>query len=551
MRTKIITILTVGLIAFGLTTCASPNWPAYRYTGLRQGNQPAATPLSDPTKVPTLAVRWTFTPPNGEGGSFYASPIIVKDRLFIGSTSGYFYALDAGTGSLLWQFPAHGHPLMGTCAGGGFPQTFGQYGVMSSAADLDGNVVFGAPDPDPATDLGRGSARLWELQESTGSLVWKSDVVAHVTGCTPGAINPPELHERIAYSAPLALQTTIYVGVHDAGDDPIQNGKVMAVDPATGHLLPGFSYTSTGTRGGGVWNGPALDLSGGVLFTTGNTRCDAAGCQGTCDALGNPTGEPSPNRGLSMMKVDPTTGVPTWQFQAVPYCEDNDPDWAAGVTVMLTSCGELAASVEKDGWTYALDGKSGSCTWQFPPTAGPSCKFPKGVNNLHGDTRYLGPGAAWNDVLIINTGGEALVHDGASAGFGRLHALNACATDEAHRVRWLVDVPHSTVGAGFGYSLGAPTVTGGIVYVTTDQGHVVALADPSVAPPAGYRCSDIDFATMATCTAAGYAWVPIPKVLADVPLDGSSAAGTRNEAAIASGKLFVGTTGGHVYMLSP
>jgi outer membrane protein assembly factor BamB len=544
MRSKVSSTLTAMLLTLGLSHCASPNWPTYRYTGLRQGNQPAATALSDPTKVPSLAVRWTYTPP--AGGSFYASPIVVNKRVFIGSSAGYLYALNASTGALLWQYPAPGHPLVGTCAGDPPPQTYGQYGVMSSAAYFEGLVIFGAPDPDPATDSGRGSGRLWALKESDGSLVWKSDVVAHVSGCNPGAL-APELHERIAYSSPLVFGRSVYVGVHDAGDSPIQNGKVMAVSVDTGHLIPGFSYSSTSSRGGGVWNGPATDL-GGVLFTTGNTRCDSAGCQGTCDAIGNPSGEPSPNRGLSIIKLDPSTGNVNWQFQAVPYCEDNDPDWAAGVTVMLTSCGVLAASVEKDGWSYALDTTSGSCRWQFPPTAGGSCKFPKGTNALHGDTDYKRPGAAWNDVLVINTGGEALVHDGVGAGYGRLHALNACATDELHRVRWLVDVPHSS---GSGYSIGAPTVTGGVVYVTTDEGHVVALADPSIVPAAGYRCSDIDFVSKATCTTAGYAWVPIPKVLADVPLDGTSAAGLRNEAAIAAGKLYVGTVGGHIYMLSP
>ena len=68
--------------------------------------------------------------------------------------------------------------------------------------------------------------------------------------------------------------------------------------------------------------------------------------------------------------------------------------------------------MQKDGWTYALEAGSGSCSWQFPPTAGPGCKFAPGGAHIHGDTDYKRPGAAWEDVLVINTGGEALVHDG-------------------------------------------------------------------------------------------------------------------------------------------
>jgi outer membrane protein assembly factor BamB len=549
MRGKLTAILTVAIfiLSLGLNSCSctssASGWTTYRFNALRQGDQLIASALSDPTKVKSLAVKWTFTPPSGESGEFYASPIVVGGSVFVGSTAGYFYAIEANSGKKLWQYPPHGSPLLGTCG------LFNQ-GILSSAVAYGGVVIFGAADPDKKTDSGNGSGRLWALNEKSGKLEWKSSVVAHVTGCTRDA-TAPELHERITHSAPLVFAGNVYVGVADAGDNPVQNGKVMAVNLSTHDLVPGFSFSSTGTRGGGVWNGPATDLSG-VLFTTGNTRCDGAGCQGTCDAKGSPTGEPSPNYGLSTVKVDPLTGKVNWFFQPVPYCEDNDPDWAAGATIMLSSCGSLAASVQKDGWSYALDSTNGSCQWQFPPTAGPTCKFPKGTSKIHGDTGYKRPGAAWNDVLIINTGGEALPHDGVTAGYGRLHALNACATSEADRVRWLVDVPHADAGGkGNGYNIGAPTVTGGIVYVTTEKGWVVALADPSIAPAAGYRCSDIDFGNKTSCTKAGYAWVPIPQVLADVSLDGTSAAGMRNEPAIADGRLFVSTVGGHVYMLSP
>jgi outer membrane protein assembly factor BamB len=535
-----------ALLAVACTGCESctgceHDWPAYRFGGLREANQRDSTPVSDVAKVPGLAVRWTFPTAGPEGGSFYASPIVVDGRVFIGSTSGRFYALDAKSGGVLWTYPPTNQPpLLGTCAGGGGTQTFGRYGVMSSAVYTDGLVVFGAPDPSAETGL--GSARLFAVHAKSGALAWASDVVAHVSGCTPSATG--ELHERIAYSAPLVFKDKIYVGIHDAGDDPIQNGRVAAVDADSGHLVSGFSYTSTSTRGGGVWNAPASDRTG-VFFTTGNTRCDGAGCQNT---------EPSPNRGLSMVRVDPATGAVAWQFQPVPYDLDDDPDWSAGVTVMSTRCGTMVASVEKDGWAYALDSATGACRWQFPPTAPTSppaaaCKFAPGGAHDHGDTDYKRPGAAWGDVLVINTGGEALPQSGVGAGYGRLHALNACATSEAERVRWIADVPNAS---GSGYSIGAPTVSRGIFYVTTDLGHVIALADPATGvAPAGYRCSNVDF-TLATCAGMGFSVVPAPAVLADVALpDGSSAAGMRNEVAIAGGRVFAATLGGHVYMLSP
>ena len=119
-------------------------------------------------------------------------------------------------------------------------------------------------------------------------------------------------------------------------------------------------------------------------------------------------------------------------FQPVPFSRDGDPDWAAGATVMSASCGELIASVQKDGWSYAVGvGNSvpgrPSMRWQFPPTGLASTSF---LNAVHDNDDYRRPGAAWNDVFIVRTGGENLVHD-VAANYGKLHALNACATTDS------------------------------------------------------------------------------------------------------------------------
>lgn len=536
IRSFVCAVVLIGCSGDGWAA-GGDDWPNYRHDTSRTGEQERASELSDPAKVPSLAVRWQWPPTAaGEGGSFLASPIVIDGRVFIGSTSGRFYAIDAKTGTLLWQFPPTSQPpLLGSCTAGGQFQTFGAYGVMSSASAHKNLVIFGAPDPDPTVDGGRGSGKLFALDQAAGTLTWKSDVLARVNGCTPGATS--EQHERIAYSSPLVHDNRVYVGIHDAADDPIQNGKLVAIDAADGHLLSGFSFIATSNRGGGIWNAPAVDHDD-VLFTTGNTA------DGTVS-------EPVPNRGLSMLRVDGKTGAMIWQFQPVPYALDDDPDWAAGVTIMSTTCGQIAASVMKDGWSYALDTANGSCRWQFPATVPPlsACKFSPASAPVHGDTDYKRPGAAWGDVLAITTGGEALVTStGVFAGYGRLHALNVCTNSAARRVRWISDVPSNSGG---GYSLGSPTVTRGIFYIGTDLGHVVALADPTRAPPLGARCSQV-LTSLANCVLLGFSVVWAPAVLADVALnDGTSAAGLRSEPAISDGRLLVATVGGHVYMLAP
>jgi hypothetical protein len=212
---------------------------------------------------------------------------------------------------------------------------------------------------------------------------------------------------------------------------------------------------------------------------------------------------------------------------------------------------------EKDGWSYAVN--AGNGTVGVP--GGGSSRRPD-LEQMRSSKPYtaMTPGAAWNNVLTTTTGGEANTDDTpcrckdphkeppcelqACRGYGKLRALNACATTEQTRVRWMTndqDLPNN--GADI-----RSARAGGIVFIGTDQGHLVVLGDPSVVPGIGYQCSNIDYTTSLFCILAGY--VPIPKMLADVPMpDGGDIAGLRNEPALAKGRVFVGTGYGHVYML--
>ncbi len=521
-------LTALGLVVVALWGC-SADWPAFRHDRLRTAGQMSRSPLSDPARVPTLAVRWQFPAPPAPalGDGFRASPVVRKERVFIGHGSGRFYALDANTGALLWQYPPAASPPLTSQ----FVCNPSSRGIASSAAvariaGVDA-VIFGAPDQSIGTQLGEG--RLFALNAATGAEIWKSPVLARLTGLAWGSTS--EFHEQIGYSAPLVFNSRAYVGIGNHCDSPIQKGRVVAVDLATGTPVPGFSYCSTGTcadstRGGGVWS-PVAGWKHGVFVTTGNVRS------------GGPV-EPSPNRGLSLLRLDRDTGAVAWQFQPVPWLLDGDPDWSAAPTVMKATCGTLAISTQKDGWTHALNAATGSRLWSFPPATIP---FSPADGTIHGDTRYMRGGAAWGDVYIAMNGGLNLTTTGATGGYRRLHAFNTCAA-ESDRLRWLIDVPGTS---GATYSLGHPTVTRGIVYVGTDLGHLVAIADPSVHPPAGFRCNNPDVPS-AACVALGYALVPQPAVLADVTLTGRM---VYTEPVLAKGRVYVATESGYVYMLSP
>jgi hypothetical protein len=137
MRVILSSITSLILCSSFLVTpapAAPDEWYTYRYNSARTGAQPYASDLSDPAKVGTLEVGWGFPPTSNGVGEFKTSPIVVDDTVFIGSVNGYFYALDAATGALKWQYPKAGEQaLLGSCDPGGFAGGIGHYGIQSSA----------------------------------------------------------------------------------------------------------------------------------------------------------------------------------------------------------------------------------------------------------------------------------------------------------------------------------------------------------------------------------------------------------------------------------
>src|SRR6476620_7779343 len=151
---RMLLTLTVVLAA----ACASREWPAYRYRAARTAQQPRASALSDPSRVPTLHQVWEFKPsdvgdPDADG--FVASPTVYDGKVFVGHRNGRFYAVDAATGAFIWRYPAPPQPALLQ----NFTGNASSPGIASSATIAEVKVpwfwlfkrhikvvIFGAPD---------------------------------------------------------------------------------------------------------------------------------------------------------------------------------------------------------------------------------------------------------------------------------------------------------------------------------------------------------------------------------------------------------------------
>ena len=547
--------LALFVVALGLSACTpARDWLAYGYDSRHFSRQPDEAVLT-PAAVATLHVNFDFTIPAGAAGggsthSFTASPSVYNNVAYVGGLNGIFYAIfatGASKGTVKWQYPpaitlgpdACGvttQPLL-IAVGSGNPSG---PGIASSAAivsEVPGHpraVVFGAPDP---TSNG-GDGRLWALDAETGQCIWKSAVIAPTSGSS-----------KIGYSSPAIAHGKAYVGVSAKQPDaPITIGHMFAINLVDGTLDPAFNFAATnGPGGGGIWSSPAITPSGNVVVTTGNSCHDSNPNCGT---------EPTVNYSLSLLKLDYTNGNVLWQIQPVPFALDEDPDWAAPPTVGQVSCGSLAISVQKDGYVYAADIKTGgpfsnpACSspghslecprWTFPVVA--HLPFTGGT---HGDfPRFIRMAALDGDRLYVVAGGPALTASvpghPASLATKRVYSLNVCSSD-VDRVRWILDVPGVS-------DVGPPSIANGVIYVaSTSGGHLFAYADTSVLPPASFVCSYPGLASGLDCSAAGFQNIGVPAQLKDVTITG----GVTGVPAISNGQVFVATNAGHVIGLVP
>src|SRR5262249_24899747 len=159
-------VLTLAWVPAAPPVAADPaaDWPAYLF-GPRHTSTSASTMITA-ANAGSLVKAWTFTSPKptmtGQpAGGFVASPIVSGGRVFIGSGTGVFFALDEQTGNVLWS-RFLGFAKRTTCNARG----------IASTATV-------AVDPSTATStvyVSSGDGYLFALDAATGSVVWKSVV---------------------------------------------------------------------------------------------------------------------------------------------------------------------------------------------------------------------------------------------------------------------------------------------------------------------------------------------------------------------------------------
>jgi polyvinyl alcohol dehydrogenase (cytochrome) len=338
--------------AAGPVALGSAQWNGWGRTPDNTRYQPE--PAIRASDVAKLGLKWAYGFANGVE---FGQPTVVDDRLFISSSTGRVYSLDAKTGCTYWTFDAAAGSRTAIIIGelarakvAALPRR-----LKRTLAHLD---VIKAPS---AAFFGDDTGTVYALDAQKGTLLWKTQVDTHPLARIVGA--------------PALYNDHLYVAMSSTEDSASANpsygcctfrGSVAALDIAGGKIAwksytvleqpqptrkSGAGIQEFGPAGAAISSSPTIDAKRNVLYVaTGSSATSLE--QSLTDAVA---------------AFDLTEGKLRWVKQlARPDAGTGGAGFLSSPILRTLATGnQILLAGQKSGIVYALDpDHGGEILWQ-------------------------------------------------------------------------------------------------------------------------------------------------------------------------------------------
>jgi len=245
---------------------AKSNWNGFGATITNTRFQQAAGLTV--AEIPRLKLKWAFS--LGDVPIARGQPVVIGNRLFVGTSSAKLYSLDAKSGCIYWTFDA-------------------ESAIRSSV--VLGNATSGGT---PLVFFGDSKGNAYGVDATSGKLAWKTHPEGHVAALITGT---PNFHDGTVYFGISSMEEVF--GGQPKYECCTFRGSVVALNAATGATIwktytisesaKPTTKTATGVQkrgpsGAAVWSAPTIDVKRNAIYVaTGDNYSDPA--TDTSDAI--------------------------------------------------------------------------------------------------------------------------------------------------------------------------------------------------------------------------------------------------------------------------
>jgi polyvinyl alcohol dehydrogenase (cytochrome) len=329
-----------------------------------------------PHNVGKLKTKWTFT----TGADVSATPSVADGVVYFPDFAGYFYAVKAKTGALLWSRHVSNWTGIANDYSRNSPVVHRNMLILGDQAGT-GAVWNGS-------QLTGAGARVMAVNAATGNLIWVTQVDPFPTAMITAS---PVVHDGVVYVGVAQFEEATAA----TGNYPccVARGSMLALDVNTGkklwqtYTVPDNGGVPGGYSGGAIWSiTPVIDAKRKSVYVgTGNNYSVPAAAKDCIKA--NPANKACTDPADyfdSVLALDLKTGKIKWANRAVTYDAWNvaclyvpegagncpapeGPDYdfgGSGPNLLTVGDRDILGIGSKSGIYWALDPDNGHVLWK-------------------------------------------------------------------------------------------------------------------------------------------------------------------------------------------